>query len=148
MRIFPAIDLSEGKAVRLTQGDFARKTIYREDPVALAKEFEAIGLRHLHVVDLDGARHGGPQNLRVLQAICEETNLKVDFGGGIRETSQIEAVFQAGAEQITIGSVAARKPAVFQAWIKQFGPEKFILGADARKGKIAVAGWQESRNQF
>ncbi len=144
MRIIPAIDLSEGKAVRLRQGDFARKTVYYEDPVALAGEFEAEGLTDLHVVDLDGARLGTPQNLEILRRICNETSLRVDFGGGIREIAQVEAVLNTGAKQVTVGSVAAQKPDKFRNWIKELGAERFILGADARAGKVAVAGWLEA----
>lgn len=144
MKAIPAIDLSEGKAVRLSQGDFARKTIYHDDPVALASEFEAAGLTALHVVDLDGARTGGPQHLSLLEEICKATNLQVDYGGGVREASQVRAILDAGGQQITVGSVAARQPERFRTWLKEFGPERFILGADARKGRIAVAGWQEA----
>ncbi len=144
MKIFPAIDLSEGKAVRLSQGDFNRKTIYHDDPVQLAREFEAAGLTALHVVDLDGAKTGATQNLAVLEAICNATDLEVDFGGGIRTASQIRDIFNAGAVQVTVGSVAARQPERFREWIAEFKPERFILGADARKGKVAVAGWQEA----
>lgn len=144
MKIIPAIDLFDGKAVRLRQGDFSQKTIYHEDPVALAQQFEAAGLQTLHVVDLDGARLGGPQNLKVLEGICQTTNLLVDFGGGIREEEQVRMVLDAGAKQVTVGSVAARQPDRFRAWIEEFGPNRFILGADARGGKVAVAGWLEA----
>lgn len=144
MKIIPAIDLCDGKAVRLRQGDFSQKTVYHQNPVDLAKEFEAAGLKTLHVVDLDGARLGGPQNLKVLEDICRTTNLVVDFGGGIRETEQVRMTLAAGAEQVTVGSVAARQPDRFRAWIEEFGPTRFILGADARGGKVAVAGWLEA----
>ena len=143
MKIIPAIDLSEGKAVRLRQGDFAQKTVYYDDPVALAGQFEAAGLKALHVVDLDGARLGGPQNLEVLREICAKTGLEVDFGGGLREKAHVEQVLEAGAVQVTVGSVAARRPVEFREWIDAFGAERFVLGADARAGKIAVAGWME-----
>lgn len=144
MRIIPAIDLSDGKAVRLSQGDFARKTVYGDDPVGLAIEFETSGLKDLHIVDLDGARFGNPRNLETLHQICERTQLRVDFGGGVREAQDVEMILGAGASQVTVGSIAARKPELFRKWIGEYGAEKFILGADARAGKVAVAGWMEA----
>jgi len=144
MNIIPAIDLSEGKAVRLRQGDFTQKTIYRDDPVALAKEFASVGLKALHIVDLDGARLGTPQHLDLLEKMVAATGMRIDFGGGIRNATQMASIFDAGASQITIGSMAAKDPNRFQACIEEFGAERFILGADARKGMVAVSGWQEA----
>ena len=144
LNIIPAIDLSEGKCVRLTQGDYNAKTIYSDDPVAIAQQFEGAGIQALHLVDLDGAKAGSPQNLSVLEGICRQTGLQVDFGGGLRATEHVQSAFDAGAQQVTVGSVAARQAPKLEAWMQQFGAEKFILGADARKGKVAVAGWLEA----
>lgn len=144
MNIIPAIDLSEGKAVRLRQGDFNQKTIYHQDPVALAQEFADAGLKALHIVDLDGARLGNPQHLELLEKMVAQTTLEIDFGGGIRTADQMQAVFDAGAVQITVGSMAARDPELFKACITRFGADRFILGADARQGMVAVNGWQEA----
>ncbi|MEM6272595.1 MAG: 1-(5-phosphoribosyl)-5-[(5-phosphoribosylamino)methylideneamino]imidazole-4-carboxamide isomerase [Bacteroidota bacterium] len=144
MRIIPAIDLSEGKVVRLRQGDYAQKTQYFEDPLVAARQFAAAGLRYLHVVDLDGAKARRIVNLPVLRRLVQETDLVIDFGGGIASKADLEAALEAGAAQVTVGSLAAREPERFLAWLEEFGPEQLILGADARAGKIAVAGWQEA----
>lgn len=144
IQVIPAIDLSEGKCVRLSQGDFDRMTVYGEDPLKVALEFEAVGVRSLHVVDLDGARIGSPQNISVLKSLRENTNLRIDFGGGLRKRTDLEEAFSAGADQVTVGSFAAREPDRFMGWIRAYGPERFILGADARQGRIAVSGWQEA----
>lgn len=143
MEIIPAIDLIEGKCVRLTQGDYEQKKEYNSDPVAVAKEFEAAGIKRLHVVDLDGAKAKQLVNLPVVQAICAETNLAVDFGGGIRRAEDIEAVLGAGVQQVTAGSIAAREPERVMQWISHFGSDRIILGADVKGTKIAVHGWQE-----
>ncbi len=142
LKIIPAIDLSEGQCVRLRQGDYAAKTVYG-DPLQMARDFEGTGLPALHLVDLDGAKAGSPQNLEVLRQICETTDLEVDFGGGLRKKEDVARSFEAGAQQVTVGSIAARQPEVLEAWLKEFGAEKFILGADAKQGKIAVGGWLE-----
>ncbi|GAB4405140.1 MAG: 1-(5-phosphoribosyl)-5-[(5-phosphoribosylamino) methylideneamino]imidazole-4-carboxamide isomerase [Bacteroidia bacterium] len=143
MRIIPAIDLIDGTCVRLETGDYRRKTVYHEDPVAVAQQFEAAGLRHLHLVDLDGARVGRVVNLPVLARICRETGLVVDFGGGIKTHDDLMRVFDAGAAQVNIGSLAVRDREALLAWLAQHGPARFILSADVRDGKIAVHGWQE-----
>lgn len=141
--VIPAIDLIDGKCVRLSQGDYAQKIIYNENPVEVAKQFEAAGLSRLHLVDLDGAKAGSVKNLPVLQKIANETKLKVDFGGGIKTEEELRAVFDAGAIYASIGSIAVKKPETFAAWIHRFGAERFFLGADVRNGKIAVQGWLE-----
>jgi len=140
--IIPAIDLINGQAVRLTQGDYAQKTTYG-DPVEIAKGFEAAGLRRLHLVDLDGAKAGKIVNLETLKKISEETNLIVDFSGGIRETKDAEVAFTAGADLISVGSVAARNPDLFNEWLEKFGTDKIILSADCKDKKIAISGWEE-----
>jgi len=142
LKIIPAIDLSEGQCVRLRQGDYAAKTVYG-DPLQMARDFEGTGLPALHLVDLDGAKAGSPQNLEVLRQICETTDLEVDFGGGLRKKEDVARSFEAGAQQVTVGSIAARQPEVLEAWLEEFGAETFILGADAKQGKIAVGGWLE-----
>lgn len=142
IEIIPAIDLMDGKCVRLKQGDFSKRTTYGDNPVETARRFEDIGLRRLHVVDLDGARTRKPQNLHVLESIASATNLVVDFGGGIASDADLEDVFNAGASMASIGSVAVRSPEVFLKWIGGYGTEKFLLGADVRGKNIAVNGWQ------
>jgi phosphoribosylformimino-5-aminoimidazole carboxamide ribotide isomerase len=142
IEIIPAIDLIEGKCVRLQQGDFAQKKVYSENPLDVAKQFEDAGIRRLHVVDLDGARTGKIANLAVLETIAAETNLIVDFGGGIKRRADVENVFAAGAQIVTVGSLAVKEPETFAAWLAEFGGERILLGADARGGKIAVNGWQ------
>ncbi len=141
IRIIPAIDVIDGKCVRLTQGDYAQKKVYNEDPLEVAKMFEDHGVEYLHLVDLDGARKKHVVNYRVLEKITSRTGLLVDFGGGIKTDEDLELVFKCGANQATIGSVAIIDPPLFEAWIRKFGSEKIILGADAKDGKIAVAGW-------
>ncbi|MBA2620561.1 MAG: 1-(5-phosphoribosyl)-5-[(5-phosphoribosylamino)methylideneamino]imidazole-4-carboxamide isomerase [Acidobacteria bacterium] len=142
IEIIPAIDLIDGKCVRLSQGDFARKKIYRENPLEVAKEFEAVGLKRLHVVDLDGAKNGAVTNLKVLETIARNTDLTIDFGGGIKTDGDIESVFDAGAKMASIGSVAVKNAERFFAWLEQYGGEKILLGADVRNGKLAINGWQ------
>lgn len=141
--IIPAIDLIEGKCVRLTQGDYAQKTIYNESPLEVAKQFEDIGMKRLHLVDLDGAKKGEVVNLKVLEAIASKTKLTIDFGGGIKKDSSIQCVFDAGAAMAAIGSVAVKQPELFYSWISKYGPEKLFLGADVNEEMIAVSGWLE-----
>jgi len=143
MKIIPAIDLISGKAVRLTKGDYNQKKEYSDSPVEVAKTFEEAGITNLHLVDLDGAKAQKPQNLDVLQSITSNTNLKVDFGGGVKSNESLKAVLNAGAQQITAGSIAAKNPELVYSWLKEFGAEKVILGADVINEKIAISGWQE-----
>lgn len=143
MHIIPAIDIIEGKCVRLTQGDYTQKKIYNEDPVEVAKEFEAAGLKRLHLVDLDGAKASRIVNHKVLEAIALQTNLWIDFGGGLKSDEDVKIAFESGAKQITGGTIAVKNPALFFGWLETYGAERIILGADVKDGKIAVAGWQE-----
>ena len=142
IEIIPAIDLIDGKCVRLSQGDFAQKTVYSENPLETAKAFENAGLRRLHIVDLDGAKNGKVTNLKVLETIAANTNLTIDFGGGIKTDEDINAVFGAGAAIASIGSVAVKNPERFFAWLDEFGGEKILLGADVKNEKLAINGWQ------
>jgi phosphoribosylformimino-5-aminoimidazole carboxamide ribotide isomerase len=144
MHIIPAIDIIDGKCVRLTKGDYNQKTEYNDDPLAVAKEFEAAGIQRLHLVDLDGAKAKKVVNLEVLKSISENTNLTIDFGGGVQSTEDLKAVFDAGANQITGGSIAVKNEPLFTEWIEEFGGEKIILGADVKGEHIAIHGWQES----
>jgi phosphoribosylformimino-5-aminoimidazole carboxamide ribotide isomerase len=144
MRIIPAIDLIDGKCVRLTQGDYAQKTIYNEDPVEVAKEFERAGMKYLHLVDLDGAKAGKVQNWRVIQDITAKTTLAVDFGGGIKTDEEIKKLFELGVLQVNLGSVAVKSPDKVIGWAKIFGAEKIILSADVKGNMIAIHGWQEN----
>lgn len=144
MRIIAAIDIIDGQCVRLTQGDFGRKTLYRADPVDLARKMEDNGIRYLHLVDLDGARTGRITNQRVLEGIASATGLEIDFSGGIRTEEDILLAFSSGAAQVTIGSIAVHRPDLLRQWLGQYGPEKIILGADFRERKVATGGWQET----
>ncbi len=144
MQIIPAIDIIDGKCVRLTQGDYAQKTVYNEDPLAVAKEFEAAGLLRLHLVDLDGAKAGAVQNWKVLESIATHTSLVIDFGGGIKKEEDVNIVFNSGAALATIGSLAVKNEVLFVQWLNQFGPDKFLLGADVKDEKITVGGWLET----
>jgi len=144
MRIIPAIDIIDGKLVRLTQGDYSRVKSYSDSPLEVAKGLEDSGIRYLHLVDLDGARAGEVVNISVLEDICSNTGLEVDFGGGVKTREQLRRVFDAGARQVTGGSIAIKNPEEFQFWLNEFGAEKIILGCDAREGKIAVNGWEET----
>jgi phosphoribosylformimino-5-aminoimidazole carboxamide ribotide isomerase len=146
MKIIPAIDIIDGKCVRLSQGDYAQKTVYNDNPVEVAKQFENAGIQHLHVVDLDGAKGGKIINHKVLQEITSNTDLKVDFGGGIKSDADIELAFASGANQITAGSIAVKDKAKVTEWIAKYGAEKIILGADVKNETIAISGWQESGN--
>ncbi len=142
IEIIPAIDLIDGKCVRLSQGDFARKKIYSENPLEIAKEFEAYGLNRLHIVDLDGAKRGKVTNLKILETIARNTNLTIDFGGGIKTDEDINSVFAAGAAMASIGSIAVKNAERFLAWIEKFGSEKILLGADVKGKHLAINGWQ------
>ncbi|WPR76083.1 1-(5-phosphoribosyl)-5-[(5-phosphoribosylamino)methylideneamino]imidazole-4-carboxamide isomerase [Algoriphagus sp. NG3] len=144
MQIIPAIDLIGGKCVRLSQGDYSSKKEYHDDPLEMAKRFEGAGITRLHLVDLDGAKAKKIVNSDVLQRISSGTNLRVDFGGGIQSDEEIEKAFELGAKQVTGGSIAVKNATLFQAWIKKYGSEKIILGADAKDRKIAVGGWEET----
>jgi phosphoribosylformimino-5-aminoimidazole carboxamide ribotide isomerase len=143
MQIIPAIDLIDGKCVRLTEGDYAQKKIYNEDPLEVAKAFEGIGLMRLHLVDLDGAKAGEVVNWKVLEKIANKTALKIDFGGGIKTEKTMQTVLDTGATYATIGSLAVKNSPLFAAWIERFGAEVFMLGADVFEEKIAIGGWLE-----
>ncbi len=147
MRIIPAIDIIDGKCVRLTKGDYNTKKIYNENPLEVAKEFEAAGIEFLHVVDLDGAKASQIINYKVLEQIASKTNLKIDFGGGLKSNKDLEIAFNSGANQITGGSIAVKNSDIFESWIEKYGAQKIILGADfypdSAGGKIATNGWQE-----
>ncbi|PRX50612.1 1-(5-phosphoribosyl)-5-[(5-phosphoribosylamino)methylideneamino]imidazole-4-carboxamide isomerase [Salegentibacter salegens] len=147
MRIIPAIDIIEGKCVRLSKGDYNTKKIYNENPLEVAKNFEAHGIQYLHLVDLDGAKSKNIVNHKILEEIASKTNLKVDFGGGLKTDKDLQIAFECGAHQITGGSIAVKDPDTFKSWIQKFGSEKIILGADANNEKIAVSGWQEESNK-
>lgn len=144
MQIIPAIDIIDGKCVRLTQGDYAQKTIYNAQPLEVAKQFEAAGLLRLHLVDLDGAKAGAVKNWQVLESIAANTSLIIDFGGGIKSEEEARRVFDAGATMATIGSLAVKNESLFVEWLSKFGADKFLLGADVKDEKIAVSGWQET----
>lgn len=144
IEIIPAIDIINGKCVRLSQGDFQTQKIYSESPVDIAKEFEEAGIKRLHIVDLDGAKKGTIVNIEVLENIASQTKLKIDFGGGIKTTEDAEKVFNAGASIINIGSIAIKQPEVVVEWIEKFGAEKILLGADVKNEKIVINGWQQS----
>lgn len=144
--IIPAIDIIDGKCVRLTQGDYAQKTIYNENPLEVALEFESIGITRLHLVDLDGAKLGKVVNYKVLEKIAGKTKLSIDFGGGIKTDDDIETVYNYGADLATIGSIAVKNKELFFSWIKKYGAEKIFLGADVKNEKIAVGGWLETTN--
>lgn len=141
MRIIPAIDIIDGKCVRLSQGDYNQKTVYNENPLEVAKQFEDAGLKYLHLVDLDGAKAKKVVNWKVLESITSQTELTVDFGGGIRTTEDVKTVLNAGAKQITAGSIAVNERDAVLEWLTEFGAEKIILGADAKDGRIATHGW-------
>jgi phosphoribosylformimino-5-aminoimidazole carboxamide ribotide isomerase len=144
MKIIPAIDLIDGNCVRLTKGAYDTKKIYSTDPLEMAKRFEEAGFTQLHLVDLDGAKVGSVVNLAVLERICAQTSLNVYFGGGIKTETDLEKVLKAGAKQVTIGSLAVQQPELLKEWIKRYGAETFIIGADVKEGKIAISGWLET----
>ena len=143
MKIIPAIDIIEGKCVRLSQGDYSSKKTYNENPLEVAKQFEDSGIQFLHLVDLDGAKSKQIKNYKTLELLASKTNLKIDFGGGIKSDADAKIAFNSGANQITGGSIAVSKPKVFENWIKYYGSEKIILGADCKDQKIATHGWLE-----
>jgi len=143
IEIIPAIDIIDGKCVRLTEGDYAKKTVYSDDPVAVAKSFEQAGVKRLHLVDLDGAKAGSVKNLKVLEQIAAATKLVIDFGGGVKTESEMNSVISAGASFVTVGSLAAKSPEVFETWLTNNGADNYFIGADVRNGKIAVSGWLE-----
>lgn len=144
MRIIPAIDIIDGKCVRLTKGDYSTLIIYNEDPLEVAKEFEANGIQYLHMVDLDGAKSSRIVNQKVLEQVATYTKLKIDFGGGIKSDEDLRIAFESGASQITGGSIAVKNPELFLEWIKRYGSDKIILGADCLNRKIATQGWLEN----
>lgn len=143
MRIIPAIDIIEGKCVRLSKGDYSTSKIYNEDPLEVARQFQDHGIEYLHLVDLDGARVGHIVNYRILEEIAGRTSLKIDFGGGLRSDADLKTAFESGASQITGGSIAVKDPETFERWIAQYGGQKIILGADVHERKVAVSGWTE-----
>ena len=143
MRIIPAIDVIEGKCVRLSKGDYNTKKIYNENPLEVAKSFEASGIEYLHVVDLDGAKAKHIVNHKVLEQIATKTNLKIDFGGGLKTNEDLKIAFNSGASQITGGSIAVKNPEIFQEWLIKYGSDKIILGADCNNENIAINGWLE-----
>lgn len=148
MEIIPAIDIIDGKCVRLTQGDYAQKKVYNERPLEVARQFEDAGLRRLHLVDLDGAKAGAVKNWKVLETIAGKTTLTVDFGGGIKTTTDVDIVFNSGAALATIGSVAVKDPELFTGWMQQYGAGRFFLGADVKNEKITVSGWTETTDRW
>jgi len=143
IEIIPAIDIIDGKCVRLTHGDYAQKKIYNENPLEVAKQFEDIGIKRLHLVDLDGAKAGKIINHKVLEKIAGSTSMVIDFGGGIKSDESIQHVFESGAAIATIGSIAVKQPELFYNWVKKYGSEKILLGADVKDEKIAISGWLE-----
>lgn len=147
IELIPAIDIIDGKCVRLSQGDYAQKTIYNENPLEVAKSFEDAGIKRLHLVDLDGAKAAHIVNHKVLELIASQTSLIVDFGGGLKSDEDLRIAFESGAAMITGGSIAVKQPDVFMSWLEKFGADKIILGADAKDEKIAVSGWLESTDE-
>lgn len=147
IELIPAIDIIDGKCVRLTKGDYTTTKVYNEDPLEVALEIEAHGLQRLHVVDLDGAKSKHVVNYRTLDRIANHTSLTIDFGGGIKSDEDLTIAFENGAQMVTVGSVASQKPELFLKWMEQYGGERMILGADTRDGLISVNGWQEESTQ-
>ena len=147
MRIIPAIDIIDGKCVRLTKGDYDTKKIYNENPLEVAKMFEDAGIQYLHLVDLDGAKAQHIVNYKVLEQITSKTNLKIDFGGGLKTNEDLHIAFNSGAKQITGGSIAVKDPNTFEGWISKYGSEKIILGADSDNGKVSISGWMEQSKE-
>lgn len=141
MKLIPAIDILDGKCVRLTKGDYTTQKVYNTNPVEVAKEFEANGIRFLHLVDLDGAKSKHIVNYKVLEAIAQATSLHIDFGGGIKSNEDVKIAFESGANQLTGGSIAVQEPALFLSWLEQYGSERILLGADANQRMIATHGW-------
>lgn len=150
MRIIPAIDIIEGKCVRLSKGNYDTKKIYGENPLEVAKNFEANGIEYLHLVDLDGAKSGAIVNYKILEEIAAKTKLKIDFGGGLKTDNDLKIAFDSGASQITGGSIAVKNSSLFKEWIAKYGSDKIILGADVNTemdNKIAISGWQEDSTE-
>ena len=147
MRIIPAIDIIDGKCVRLSKGDYNTKIIYNENPLEVAKQFEAHGIQFLHLVDLDGAKSSQIVNHKILEQIASKTKLKIDFGGGLKSDNDLRIAFESGANQITGGSIAVKNPELFKEWIQKYGSEKIILGADANNEKVAISGWLEESQE-
>lgn len=147
IELIPAIDIIEGKCVRLTQGDYTRKKVYNEDPITQAQEFEQLGFKRLHLVDLDGAKSRHIVNDAVLRAITARTRLVVDFGGGIKTDDDIAKAFDAGASMVTAGSIAVTQPELFMTWVQRYGAERMILGADVRNGNVSIHGWKEDSSE-
>ncbi|WP_295236770.1 1-(5-phosphoribosyl)-5-[(5-phosphoribosylamino)methylideneamino]imidazole-4-carboxamide isomerase [Sediminibacterium sp.] len=147
MEIIPAIDIIDGKCVRLTEGDYSQKTIYNENPLEVAKSFENAGIKRLHLVDLDGAKAGKVINWKVLESIAKNTQLVIDFGGGIKKETDLKLVFESGAALATIGSLAVKEPALFESWLNHYGANQFLLGADVKGENIAIGGWLETTNE-
>ncbi len=147
MNIIPAIDIIDGKCVRLTEGDYAQKRIYNEHPLEVALQFEDAGLQRLHLVDLDGAKAGAVKNWKVLETLATKTRLEIDFGGGIKTAKDVQIVIDSGAILATVGSIAVKDPVTFSGWLQQFGAGRFFLGADVKDRKIAVGGWLETTNE-
>ena len=147
IELIPAIDIIGGQCVRLTKGDYEQKTVYRDSPALAAREFEQLGFKMLHVVDLDGAKSKHIVNSEVLRNITTETSLVVDFGGGIKTDDDIEQAFSNGAAMVTVGSIAVTEPDLFEKWLDKYGPERMILGADVRNGKISINGWKEDSKE-
>ena len=146
IELIPAIDIIGGQCVRLTKGDYDQKTVYG-DPLEMAHEFEKAGIKRLHMVDLDGAKSKHIVNSHVLKQIAAETNLEIDFGGGIKSHEDIDAAFESGAQMVTVGSVAVTNPQLFTWWLQKYGPDRMILGADVRNGKISINGWKEDSDE-
>ncbi|WP_273275950.1 1-(5-phosphoribosyl)-5-[(5-phosphoribosylamino)methylideneamino]imidazole-4-carboxamide isomerase [Maribacter polysiphoniae] len=147
MRIIPAIDIIDGKCVRLSKGDYSTKKIYNENPLEIAKEFESHGIKHLHLVDLDGAKSHQIVNHKVLEQIAVKTKLKIDFGGGLKRDEDLKIAFESGANQVTGGSIAVKDKETFLSWLERYGADKIILGADAMNEKVAVSGWLEESKE-
>ncbi|NAS13623.1 1-(5-phosphoribosyl)-5-[(5-phosphoribosylamino)methylideneamino]imidazole-4-carboxamide isomerase [Poritiphilus flavus] len=147
MRIIPAIDIIEGKCVRLSKGDYSTKKVYNENPLEVAKAYEAHGITYLHLVDLDGAKSRHIVNHKILEAISQKTNLKVDFGGGLKSDEDLKIAFDSGASQVTGGSIAVKDSQTFLGWLQNYGPERIILGADADNELVAISGWQEASEE-
>ena len=142
MEIIPAIDIIDGKCVRLSKGDFEKKTVYHDDPAEVAKSFEAIGVKRLHMVDLDGAKGKPLQNLKVLEKVANHTTLVIDYGGGVKNTEDLKQVFNAGAAMVSVGSIVVKDPALFWQWVNDFGAAQFLPGADVLDRKIKIDGWK------
>jgi phosphoribosylformimino-5-aminoimidazole carboxamide ribotide isomerase len=147
MRIIPAIDIIDGKCVRLSKGDYDTKIIYNENPLEVAKSFEAHGIQYLHLVDLDGAKSSKIVNYKILEQIATQTDLQIDFGGGLKSDDDLRIAFESGASQITGGSIAVKNRAIFEKWISEYGSDKIILGADAKDEKVSISGWLEDSNE-